>query len=146
MATTEDERTDEQDEPKRNGDGRPAPRSVAERIEELRERRAATRQGGGEEAIRKQHARGKLTARERIDLLLDKGSFVETDAMAKHRAHDFGMERNRPDGDGVITGWGTVDGRKVFVFSQDFTVFGGSSRRSRRTTPCPTGGRSARAP
>jgi acetyl-CoA carboxylase carboxyltransferase component len=120
MATTEDERT----EP--TGDGRPAPRSVAERIEELRTRRAESLLGGGEEAIRKQHARGKLTARERLDLLLDKGSFVETDAMTRHRAYDFGMEKNRPYGDGVVTGWGTVDGRKVFVFSQDFTVFGGS--------------------
>ncbi len=120
MATTEDERT----EP--TGNGRPALRSVAERIEELRQRRAESLLGGGEEAIRKQHARGKLTARERLDLLLDKGSFVETDAMTRHRAYDFGMEKNRPYGDGVVTGWGTVDGRKVFVFSQDFTVFGGS--------------------
>src|SRR5918999_346802 len=120
MATTED-RAHEGAEPERVG-----PPSIEERIEDLRRRKAETLLGGGEEAIRKQHARGKLTARERLELLLDKGSFVETDAMARHRAHDFGMDRNRPYGDGVVTGWGTIDGRKVFVFSQDFTVFGGS--------------------
>src|SRR5438067_203892 len=103
-----------------------APPSIEDRIEELRARKAKALEGGGEEAIRKQHARGKLTARERIELLLDKGSFHETDQMARHRVHDFGMDRNRPYGDGVITGWGYIDGRKVFVFSQDFTVFGGS--------------------
>ena len=81
---------------------------------------------GGPRLDEKQHARGKLSARERIDLLLDKGSFVETDALRDHRAHDFGMEKNRPHSDGVVTGWGTIDGRKVFVVSQDFTVFGGS--------------------
>jgi acetyl-CoA carboxylase carboxyltransferase component len=105
---------------------RTAPPSIEQRIEELRARRAEAVEGGGEEAIRKQHARGKLTARERIELLLDKESFRETDQMARHRVHDFGMDRNRPYGDGVITGWGYIDGRKVFVFSQDFTVFGGS--------------------
>jgi acetyl-CoA carboxylase carboxyltransferase component len=102
------------------------PLTIEERIEELRIRRAEAAHAGGAEAERKQHARGKLTARERLELLLDKGSFVETDAMARHRAHDFGMDRNRPFGDGVVTGWGTIDGRKVFVYSQDFTVFGGS--------------------
>ena len=71
--------------------------------------------------MRRQHERGKLTARERIDLLLDPGSFVELDMLARHRAHGFGIENNRPLTDGVVTGWGTVDGRKVFVFSQDFT-------------------------
>jgi acetyl-CoA carboxylase carboxyltransferase component len=102
------------------------PPSVAERIEELHRRREEALAGGGPEAIQKQHARGKLTARERIDLLLDRGSFVETDQLTRHRVHEFGMEKHRPYGDGVVTGWGTVDGRKVFVFSQDFTVFGGS--------------------
>jgi acetyl-CoA carboxylase carboxyltransferase component len=102
------------------------PPSVAERIDELHRRREEALSGGGPEAIQKQHARGKLTARERIDLLLDRGSFVETDQLTRHRVHEFGMEKNRPYGDGVVTGWGTVDGRKVFVFSQDFTVFGGS--------------------
>src|SRR4051794_5347780 len=99
MATTEEERT-ERDENGAESTAAPppGPRSVGERIEELRERKAETRQGGGEEAVRKQHARGKLTARERIDLLLDKGSFVETDALTRHRAHEFGMEKNRPYG------------------------------------------------
>ena len=99
---------------------------MAERIEELRRRREEALGGGGAEAIQKQHARGKLTARERIDLLLDRDSFMETDQLTRHRVHEFGMEKHRPYGDGVVTGWGTVDGRKVFVFSQDFTVFGGS--------------------
>jgi len=93
------------------------------RLEELRE---ASRQGGGEQAVERQHARGKLTARERIDLLLDQGSFVETDAFAAHQCRDFGMENKRPLTDGVVTGHGRIDGRRVFVFSQDFTIFGGS--------------------
>jgi acetyl-CoA carboxylase carboxyltransferase component len=102
-------------------------RSVEEaRIDELRERKAEARAAGGPEAIERQHARGKLTARERLDLLLDPGSFVETDMLARHRAHGFGMERNRPYTDAVVTGWGTIDGRTVFVYSQDFTVMGGS--------------------
>jgi propionyl-CoA carboxylase beta chain len=100
--------------------------SIEERIEELRRRKAEAREPAGPQAVEKQHARGKLTARERIDLLLDKGSFVETDALARHRVREFGLDRNRPAGDGVVTGWGTIDGRKVFVFSQDFTVFGGA--------------------
>src|SRR3954452_9918613 len=77
-------------------------------------------------AVEKQHAKGKMTARERIDALLDEGSFVETDELARHRSTNFGMEKNRPYGDGVVTGHGTVDGRPVAVFSQDFTVSGGS--------------------
>ena len=81
---------------------------------------------GSQRAVDKQHAKGKMTARERIEALLDEGSFVELDALARHRAHDFGMQDNRPYGDGVVTGYGTVDGRQVCVFSQDFTVFGGS--------------------
>ena len=81
---------------------------------------------GSEAAVERQHKRGKLTARERIDLLLDPDSFVELDMLARHRAHGFGIEATRPLTDGVVTGWGTVDGRKVFVFSQDFTVFGGA--------------------
>ncbi|MGZ3453647.1 MAG: acyl-CoA carboxylase subunit beta [Polyangiales bacterium] len=83
-------------------------------------------QGGGEARIKKQHDAGKLTARERIDLLLDPGSFVELDRFVLHRCNDFGMEKDRIPGDGVVTGYGTVDGRKIFVFAQDFTVFGGS--------------------
>jgi acetyl-CoA/propionyl-CoA carboxylase carboxyl transferase subunit len=96
------------------------------RIEELRKRKKAVLHPGGREAIKKQHDRGKLTARERLDILMDPGSFVETDPFAVHRAADFGMDKRRPAGDGVITGYGTIDGRKVFVSSQDFTVFGGS--------------------
>ncbi len=82
--------------------------------------------GGGEKRIKAQHDKGKLTARERIDLLLDEGSFVEIDRFVKHRSHDFGLDKQRIPGDGVITGYGFIEGRKVFVFSQDFTVFGGS--------------------
>src|SRR6476469_7003842 len=77
-------------------------------------------------AAKRQHQRGKLTARERLDLLLDAGSFVEFDALARHRSYNFGLEERRPFGDGVVTGYGTIEGRKVCVFSQDFTIFGGS--------------------
>src|SRR3712207_1933152 len=101
-------------------------RTVEDRIEELRKRRAALLDGARKEAVRKQHEKGKLTARERIDLLLDRGSFQETDPFAIHRSHDFGLDRQRVAGDGVITGFGTIEGRRVFVASQDFTVFGGS--------------------
>jgi acetyl-CoA carboxylase carboxyltransferase component len=100
--------------------------SIEDRIDELRRRRKGTLTPGGRDAARKQHDRGKLTARERLEILMDRGSFVETDPFAIHRAHDFGMDRRRPPGDGAITGYGTIDGRKVFVASQDFTVFGGS--------------------
>ncbi|MGZ8615447.1 MAG: acyl-CoA carboxylase subunit beta [Actinomycetota bacterium] len=109
----------------RSGSGEPD-RTVEDRIEELRKRKRAARTPGGRDAAKKQHDKGKLTARERLDVLMDQGSFVETDPFAVHRAHDFGMDRKRPPGDGIITGYGTIDGRKVFVASQDFTVFGGS--------------------
>ena len=95
-------------------------------LKELERRRAEARAGGGEQRIAAQHARGKLTARERLELLLDEDSFEEFDMFVTHRTTDFGMSGNKPAGDGVITGWGTVNGRKVYVFSQDFTVFGGS--------------------
>jgi propionyl-CoA carboxylase beta chain len=95
-------------------------------LQELEGRRAAARQGGGERRIAAQHSKGKLTARERIELLVDEGSFEEFDMFVRHRCTDFGMEAERPAGDGVVTGWGTVNGRMVYVFSQDFTVFGGS--------------------
>src|SRR5918997_1352037 len=95
-------------------------------LEKLEARRAEARQGGGARRIAAQHARGKLTARERIDLLLDHGSFEEFDMFVQHRSTDFGMAEAKIPGDGVVTGWGTVNGRKVFVFSKDFTVFGGS--------------------
>jgi propionyl-CoA carboxylase beta chain len=95
-------------------------------LEELRRRREASLLGGGPDAIAKQHKKGKLTARERIDLLVDPGSFVEIDPFVTHRCTDFGMEKKKIPGDGVVTGHALVDGRTVFVFSQDFTVFGGS--------------------
>jgi len=98
----------------------------AERIERLERMRAEALQGGGPVRVERQHAWGKLTARERLDLLLDPGSFVELDAFVTHRATEFGLDRQHFLGDGVVTGHGTVDGRLVFVFSQDFTVFGGS--------------------
>ena len=97
-----------------------------ERVDELRRRKALAKQGGGKDRIQAQHAKGKLTARERVELLLDPGSFVETDAFVEHRTTEFGMDAKRFPGDGVVTGHGTIDGRIVFVFSQDFTVFGGS--------------------
>ncbi|MEM1077474.1 acyl-CoA carboxylase subunit beta [Dinoroseobacter sp. S76] len=93
---------------------------------ELDQRREAARLGGGEKRIASQHAKGKLTARERIELLLDEGSFEEFDMFITHRCTDFGMQDQKPAGDGVVTGWGTVNGRQVYVFSQDFTVLGGS--------------------
>jgi len=95
-------------------------------LQELEHRRDEARAGGGEKRIASQHAKGKLTARERIDLLLDEGSFEEFDMFKTHRCTDFGMQNSKPRGDGVVTGWGTVNGRMVYVFSQDFTVFGGS--------------------
>tara|TARA_R110002110_G_scaffold122424_6_gene298639 strand:- start:3315 stop:4847 length:1533 start_codon:yes stop_codon:yes gene_type:complete len=95
-------------------------------IQRLEEKRASARMGGGERRIQSQHAKGKLTARERIDLFLDEGSFEEWDMFVEHRSTDFGMADSRVPGDGVVTGHGTVNGRTVFVFSQDFTVFGGS--------------------
>jgi acetyl-CoA carboxylase carboxyltransferase component len=107
-------------------DTSPTRHPINERLEELAKLKEEALQPGSEAAIRRQHERGKLTARERIDLLLDPGSFVELDMLARHRAHGFGIENNRPLTDGVVTGWGTVDGRKVFVFSQDFTIFGGA--------------------
>jgi propionyl-CoA carboxylase beta chain len=95
-------------------------------IQQLEEKRAAARLGGGRQRIIKQHSKGKLTARERIELLLDANSFEEWDMFVEHRCVDFGMDKQTIPGDGVITGYGTIFGRLVFVFSQDFTVFGGS--------------------
>ena len=95
-------------------------------IRELDEKRAAARLGGGQHRIDAQHAKGKLAARERIELLLDSGSFEEWDMFVEHRCHDFGMGDQKIPGDGVVTGYGTINGRLVFVFSQDFTVFGGA--------------------
>ncbi len=95
-------------------------------IEQLENKRAAARLGGGEKRIASQHAKGKLTARERLELLLDDDSFEEWDMFVEHRCADFGMQDNKIPGDGVVTGYGTINGRLVFVFSQDFTVFGGA--------------------
>ena len=92
----------------------------------LEARRASARRGGGERRIEAQHKRGKLTARERLELLMDTGSFEEFDMFVEHRATDFGMDKSKISGDGVVTGWGTVNGRTVFAFAKDFTVFGGS--------------------
>ncbi|HEV3074878.1 MAG TPA: carboxyl transferase domain-containing protein, partial [Thermoanaerobaculia bacterium] len=97
-----------------------------DRIAELESRLAAAARGGGAERIARQHGAGKLTARERVELLLDPASFVEVDALVTHRCRDFGMEDQQVPGDGVVCGYGTVDGRLVYVFAQDFTVFGGS--------------------
>ena len=94
--------------------------------EKLESRRASARIGGGLARIEAQHKRGKLTARERLELLMDKGSFEEFDMFVEHRATDFGMDKTKISGDGVVTGWGTVNGRTVFAFAKDFTVFGGS--------------------
>ncbi len=95
-------------------------------IEQLENKRAAARVGGGAKRIATQHAKGKLTARERLELLLDEGSFEEWDMFVEHRCADFGMQDNKIPGDGVVTGYGMINGRLVFVFSQDFTVFGGA--------------------
>ncbi len=100
--------------------------SIDPKIQQLRELRAQSHSGGGPERIEAQHKRGRLSARERIELLLDRGSFREVDAFVVHRTTDFGLDDKKFLGDSVITGWGTVDGRLVYVFSQDFTVFGGS--------------------
>ena len=99
---------------------------MAQRLEDLAARREAAHNAGSARSVEKHHAKGKMTARERIDYLLDEGSFQELDMLARHRAHVMGLDANRPYTDGVITGFGTIDGRKVCVFSQDFTVFGGA--------------------
>ena len=95
-------------------------------LEQLERKREAARLGGGAKRVEAQHKKGKLTARERIELLLDEGTFEEWDMFVEHRCTDFGMEANKIPGDGVVTGYGMINGRLVFVFSQDFTVFGGA--------------------
>jgi propionyl-CoA carboxylase beta chain len=100
--------------------------STREKFEEFERLRAETQRGGGSARVEQQHKKGKLTARERLDLLLDPGSFVELDRFVTHRSTDFGLADNKPLGDGVVTGYGRIDGRQVYVFAQDFTVFGGS--------------------
>src|SRR5947209_5745344 len=105
-------------------------------IEELRQRDAAAEQGGGPERREREHQTGKLAARERIALLLDEGTFEELDKFVVHRCVDFGMEQQRPLGDGFITGFGRIDGRLVYVFAQDFTVFGGSVSEANASKVC----------
>ena len=100
--------------------------TTAGKLADLERRLDEAVHAGSEKAVEKQHAKGRKTARERIELLFDEGSFVELDELARHRSTAFGLEKKRPYGDGVVTGYGTVDGRQVCVFSQDFTVFGGS--------------------
>src|SRR5579859_1665155 len=100
--------------------------TIDPKVESLRQRKDQAKQGGGSARIEAQHKNGRLTARERLDLLLDKGSFRELDAFVTHRTHDFGLHRQQYMSDSVVTGWGTVSGRLVYVYSQDFTVFGGS--------------------
>ncbi|HRF63091.1 MAG TPA: carboxyl transferase domain-containing protein, partial [Candidatus Competibacter sp.] len=95
-------------------------------INQLEQKRVAARLGGGQRRIDAQHKRGKLSARERIEVLLDPGSFEEWDMFVEHRCTDFGMADTSTPGDGVVTGYGTINGRLIFIFSQDFTVFGGS--------------------
>ncbi len=107
-----------------------------QRLAELRRRREQSLAGGGPERVAKQHARGVLTARERLELLLDPGSFVEVGAFVTHRAREFGMDERRVVGDGVVAGWGTVDGRLVYVFAQDFTVFGGTMSEANAKKIC----------
>src|SRR3954465_14173679 len=107
-----------------------------DRLEELRRRHAAAEQGGGQERRARQHKEGKLSARERIELLLDENSFEELDKLVTHRCRDFGMEDQVVPGDGFVTGYGRIDGRLVYVFAQDFTVFGGSLSESNARKIC----------
>lgn len=104
--------------------------TIKKKIEELRSKQKAAEAGGGEKRVEKQHQAGKLTARERINMLLDEGSFQEMDKLVVHQCQDFGMEKRKIYGDGVVSGYGNIDGRTVFVFAQDFTVFGGSLSRT----------------
>ncbi|HEY7361948.1 MAG TPA: carboxyl transferase domain-containing protein, partial [Streptosporangiaceae bacterium] len=108
-------------EPGDEAGGSPDPHTTTGKIAILQQRRDEAIHAGSARAVERQHAKGKMTARERIDRLLDPGSFTELDELARHRADDFGVEANRPYGDGVVTGFGTIDGRPVCVYSQDFT-------------------------
>ncbi len=110
--------------------------TMREKLELLERRRAEAELGGGADKLKAQHAKGKLSARERLDILLDEGSFVELDRFVTHRSTDFGLDRQRPYGDGVVTGYGRIDGRLVYVFSQDFTVFGGSLSEAHASKIC----------
>src|ERR1700685_1277961 len=107
-----------------------------DRLDELRKLNAEAEAGGGAERRAREKKQGKLSARERIDLLLDEGTFEELDKFVRHQSHDFGMEEQRPLGDGFITGYGRIDGRLVYVFAQDFTVFGGSLSEANASKIC----------
>ena len=106
------------------------------RLEELRRRHAAAEEGGGPERRERQHREGKMSARERVDLLLDEGTFEEMDKLVTHRCRDFGMDSQVVPGDGFVTGYGRIDGRLTYVFAQDFTVFGGSLSESNAQKIC----------
>ena len=110
----------------KEGDSGNTMSSTQDRLKDLRNRKSRSEAGGGQARVEAQHNRGKLTARERIELLLDDGSFQEIDALVEHRCRDFDMDKNVIPGDGVVTGHGTINGREVFAFAQDFTVYGGS--------------------
>src|SRR2546423_13584258 len=118
--------------------GPPARRYIKQmsRLEELRRRHAAADAGGGAERRERQHKEGKLSARERIELLLDEDSFEELDKLVTHRCRDFGMEEQVVPGDGFVTGYGRIDGRLVYVFAQDFTVFGGALSETHAQKSC----------
>src|SRR5271156_2999016 len=107
-----------------------------DRLEELRKLNAEAEAGGGAERREREHKQGKLSARERVNLLLDEGSFEELDKFVRHQSDDFGMEEQRPPGDGFVTGYGRIDGRLVYVFAQDFTVFGGSLSEANASKIC----------
>src|SRR5574337_450016 len=110
--------------------------SLREKLDELRRRNAAAEAGGGEERRARQHSEGKLAARERLELLFDEGSFEEIDKLVEHRSQDFGMAEQRVPGDGVVTGYGQINGRSAYAFAQDFTVFGGSLSEANAAKIC----------
>ena len=112
------------------------PKQSKTKLEVLREKSKRAEQGGGAARVEKQHAAGKMTARERVEFLLDENAFEEFDKLVVHRSHDFGMEDQLYPGDGVVAGHGLIDGRKVFVFAQDFTVFGGSLSETHAAPVC----------
>src|SRR3954470_13309084 len=110
--------------------------SMREKLELLQQKRSESEQGGGTDRIAAQHQKGKMTARERLDVLLDPGSFVELDRFVTHRCTNFGMENKKHPGDGVITGYGRINGKVVYAFAQDFTVLGGSMSRTQANKIC----------
>ncbi len=106
--------------------------NLEQKLEELKKRDRLAAEGGGEQRRERQHKEGKMSARERVEFLLDEGTFEETDKLVTHRSNDFGMAEQKYYGDGFITGYGRIEGRLVFVFAQDFTVFGGIALRNQR--------------